>query len=246
MRKGRMVLSDDITAAGRNRGHQTIGCCPTRQYATTPNTADVGRVRLASAPSDSPPLRLEELLAITVKARWPTQTEEDRETRRGEYLRISERAGSLGHLCEAYHGAPYVLMYFLREGFDEDPQSILDRVSTALGPALPALRDMGFNVDDPQISFDGYQTDFGPDGRVERMLIYSEEDDRDVLHCVYPSEVLRERLPIAFTLANLKGERTYDQADGWPQMVNALTAFVELVERLEREGEGPVLIEVSY
>ena len=186
------------------------------------------------------------IVAIDVWMSWPSQTENKKAARSDEAARISAHAGDLGHLCEAYHGAPYVLMYFLREGFGEDPQALLDSLSATFGPALQRLQEMGVGTEGPPISFDGYQTDFGPDDRVTEVQIYSEEDEGFYPRYIYPAAVLRERLPIASTIANYKGDAICKTGNGWPDMVDALTSFVELAERLEGEGKGPATLNVSY
>lgn len=60
-----------------------------------------------------------------------------------------------------------------------------------------------------------------------------------------PATVLRERLPKAIEAAHERGRTVYKNPDGDPHMAAALTAFVELAERLEAEGKR-ILILNSY
>lgn len=54
-------------------------------------------------------------MGIDIYARWKGQTEEEK---KAQYTGFSVEHGHVGYLREAYHGAPYVTHYLVREAFD--------------------------------------------------------------------------------------------------------------------------------
>ena len=129
-------------------------------------------------------------------------------------------------------------MYLLRECFSgDDPQATPNRLAAALDGILGELQESGRN---------GRQPDYGlavgveylhlPASKEERKFLYPGQGEGKALYCVYPSGLLRKRLQMTYSIANYKGG-----PDGWPDMVEAITGFVEMIEQLEGECRKPLI-----
>ena len=185
-------------------------------------------------------------MGIDIYMSWEEQTEEE-EKAQFTGFEVSERAGGAGYLREAYHGPPYATMFFVQEAFGEtDPQVLLAEIEEMIGAIESQIEKSGVQVvlGPNGSSLEGGQPDFGTDDRVQKTEVWVEEyEDYDTFY-IYPAALLRERLPMACTIANYRGGRIYGM-NGDLGMVEALTAFTELAERIEAEGKGPVMIRAS-
>ena len=182
-------------------------------------------------------------MGIDIYMKWEGQTEEE-ERAQITGFEVSGRAGGVGYLREAYHGAPYATMFFVGEAFGEDPQSVLEGVEQMMQEVESGLKASGHQIDTggARRRLGGNQPNFGADERVQPVEVWDERHQEHNTYYAYPAELLRSRLPMASTIANLRGELVYGSEDGHPDMVEALVAFTELAERIEAEGKGPVVI----
>ena len=189
-------------------------------------------------------------MGYDIYLRWPDQTKEERGAQRLGFA-VSGQAGSLGYLREAFHGSIYATQHFVWEAhlaedghfraggkerlaadFDVMAEYVRER-EKAKEPAIPRTK-----------IFFGDRPDYSPDPRVY-LAEDVDEDGEPYRVTAYPSEVLRERLPLAYAVASYRGATVYETEDGFPEMVEAFLGFTQLAERLESADRGPAMVYVS-
>ena len=189
-------------------------------------------------------------MGYDIYLRWPGQTEDEIGAQRLGF-EVSGRAGSLGYLREAFHGSIYATQHFVweahcmedsyfqagdKEGlyadFDVMAEYATER-KKAKKPTLPRTE-----------SLFGERPDYSPDPRVYPGE-HIDEDGEAYKVTVYPPEVLRERLPLAYAVASYRAAVVYEDEDGFPEMVEAFLGFTQLAERIESVGRGPAMVYVS-
>lgn len=171
-------------------------------------------------------------MGIDIYARWPKQTEAEKEA---QYTGFSTISGDVGYLREAYHGGPYVTRFLLQEGFDGEsstvkiPASVLrERLPAAVAIAIHRNTKLYGRDNDPiSVTFEGLQD------KLKNVFAVEMKDDS--------AKEIAKTID-ADTIAHIN-----NMIEGklLPDYAQAFVDFVELCERKEAEAGEPCEIHVS-
>lgn len=186
-------------------------------------------------------------MGIDVYARWEGMTEGEKQA---QYTGFSTTDGHVGYLREAYHGGPYGAEVLFPECWDDakvaaegvrvplDDAAIARfeewaKISVSAGPTadaivIPKMREWFGEYADPR--YDPVADDYTVNSQAVPI----------------PAATLRERLPACLE-AVAERERGIYQGDDKAvrERQKAFIDFVELYERLTKEGKNPAVY-VSY
>ena len=144
--------------------------------------------------------------------------------------------GHVGYLCEAYHGGPYVTMYFVAEAFDT-PDGEAAIQASVLRDRLPAAVLMHL-YREHKLYGDGKEPARVHDLAALKAAIANVPSQlADVTHTQFVEALKPESIATAAQLI-----------DGGmlPESARSFVDFVELCERKERELGEPCTIVASY
>lgn len=181
-------------------------------------------------------------MGIDVYAKWDGQTDAERDA---QITGFSIAHGHVGYLREAYHGEPYATKVLFPECWDD----VLVEDNGVREPMNE--HDLEFFCKDEGVSFEEVHKRshamlqklreyFGEHYRIE-FDPPSNQFTWNTGAMAIPAATLRERLPQAINATSKRyaGEEIVGQA------VKSVIDFVELYERLDKEGKNP-RVYVSY
>lgn len=172
-------------------------------------------------------------MGIDIYATWRDQTEAESDAQATGFGAVH---GHVGYLREAYHGGPYVTMYFVAEAFDSaDGEATIQ--ASVLRDRLPAAVLMHL-YREHKLYGDGKDPAQVHDLAALKAAIASVPAQvRDVTHIDFVQALKPESIATAMQL--IDGGMLSESA-------RAFVDFTELCERKERELGQPCRIVASY
>ena len=184
-------------------------------------------------------------MGIDILSTWAGQTEAEVQAQHHrDALNDPAEAGGLGRLREGWEAFPLPSLYLMWEGYAAsgfEDWGARERMDREFDEVKGLLEEAERTPLMSRVILDA-RPDFGPDPRVEAVTL-PRDHEADVA-TAYPSDVLRERLPLAKAIAHFREcvINPYSTSDRDTMGSRALSNFVALAERLDAEGRGPLLM----